>query len=196
MSGKISSETDTLFINASIEMDVGTYSGEIVINSNGGDFIISVTHLISYKIGIFPGVGAADINLTDPFSQVLEVHGNYSGSIGREIYYPNQTEPFEYHKVAWYDAIKATFSARGTAEDMVNDYEVFAIEVEAPYEALTEKLIGIGSSVDEVVNVYGQPTVIEYGTYKYKSIGIHFEYDETTFLVTNIIVYIDNVWID
>lgn len=150
----------------------------------------------TYKIGIFPSVGAADINLTDPFSKVLEVHGNYSGSIGREINYPNQTEPFEYHKVAWYDAIKATFSARGTAEDMVNDYEVFAIEVEAPYEALTEKLIGIGSSVDEVVNAYGQPTVIEYGTYKYKSIGIHFEYDETTFLVTNIIVYIDNVWID
>ena len=195
-SGILATETDTIFVTADIGMEIGNYSDDIIIKYDDKEIKVSVSLEITHKIEIFPGVGAAKINLRDPLSKVIEVYGQYDHAISREIYYPNESEPFELHRVIRYDDIKATFSGRGTPDDLVADYEVFSIEVEAPYDGLTEELIGIGSSTDDVVAAFGQPTVIEYGYYKYKSIGIHFEYDEATSIVISIIVYIDNIWID
>ena len=191
LSGQITNEADTVTITANTELDIGDYSGEISINSNGGTATVNVSLSIETKIGIFPGEGAARMDLGDTYSQLKQVYGNPDNHIVFEIYYPNDGH-YEYWHNLYYYSIKATFVIFGYSSSILDSDSLISITVEYPYDGQTEELIGIGSSLADVVVAYGEPPEIITGYtyyYKYESLGINFYHAENDSIVTKIKVY-------
>ena len=191
VNGQITTESDTVIVTANTDLDIGDYSGEININSNGGTAVVNISLSIEVKIEIFPGIGAAKMNLGDTYSELIQVYGNPDNRMVWEFYYPGDGH-YEYWHILYYNSIKAKFTIFSYSSSMYESDNIISISVEYPYDGLTDKLIGIGSSLNEVAVAYGEPPEINTGYtnyYKYESLGINFYYDEGDTLVTKIEVY-------
>jgi len=204
LSGQLTNETDTVMVTANTGLNIGDYSWEININSNGGTAVVNISLSIEAKIEIFPGIGAAKIKLGDTYgigaakiklgdtySVVEQFYGNPDRHLIFELYDPN-TGSYVYWHYLYYDSIKAVFEIFNHSSSFYESDIIISVKVEYPYDGLTDKLIGIGSSLNDVVVAYGEPPEINTGYtnyYKYQSLGIDFYYDEGDTLVTKIEVY-------
>jgi len=191
LSGQLTNEADTVMVTANTDLDIGDYSGEISINSNGGTAVVNISLSIEAKIEIFPGIGAAKMKLGDTYNELKQVYGNPDNRMIFEFYYPSDRH-YEYWHLLYYYSIKATFVVFSYSSSIYDSDNIITISVEYPYDGLTDKLIGIGSSLNDIVVAYGEPPEINTGYtnyYKYESLGINFYYDESDTLVTEIKVY-------
>ncbi len=186
--GQISTGTDSILITANTDLDIGNYSGKIKIESNGGTAIVDVFLSVEYKIEIYPGVEAAKIKLGETYSKVDEIYGEPDSHLLIEIYYPS-TGVYKYLHFLYYNSVKAVFEIINYTSGFYMDDKIISIQVEYPYDGLTDKLIGIGSSLSDVIAAYGQPPYIntDYDYYKYGSSGISFYYENEH--VTEIEIY-------
>lgn len=186
VSGQLTNEADTVMVTANTDLDIGDYSGEISINSNGGTAVVNILLSIKAKIEIFPGIGAAKMKLGDTYNELEQLYGNPDS----HLYFHYSTgETWHY---LYYNSIKAVFEIFNYSLSFYNNDTIISISVEYPYDGLTDKLIGIGSSLNDIVVAYGEPPEINTGYtnyYKYESLGINFYYDENDTLVTEIKVY-------
>jgi hypothetical protein len=182
----ITTGTDTVIVTLVQGLDVGEYSEVLAITSNGGDANVAVALSIDALIGIFPGVGAAKVEVGDRAQRFLDLYGTpdshllISYSTGERWHY------------LYYESIKVVFELFNYSSAYYADDEVLSIRVEAPYQGVTEERIGIGSALSAVVAAYGQPPeVVESYShyYKYASLGITFYYQEGGTAVTRIRVY-------
>jgi hypothetical protein len=108
---------------------------------------------------IVPGYSMADVNIGDPFSAVLEVHGEpernlRSGGYLYAYYGRTREEGRIDDPASWRMVI--------TLYDNGNDYldaedEVGAVEVSSPYYGLTAGGVGINSTPAEVEEEFGPP---------------------------------------
>lgn len=184
LNGQITTEADSiLFTINTIELDLGEYSDEIIINSNGGNVKVKITLLIEHKIEIFPGIGAAKVELGDTYKRIKEIYGIPDYTL-TAYYFSGYYAHFLYYK-----SVKATFTIKNLSSTVDDLDDVQNIAVQAPYDGMTEKLIGIGSSLDEVISAYGQPALIEDTIYRYKWIGIDFYFNEVNSIINQITVY-------
>jgi len=191
LSGQTTNDADTVRLTANTDLDVGDYSGAISIDSNGGSTTVDVTISIEHKSGILLGVGAAKMSLGDTYSDLMQIHGDPDSRMVWEIYYPNDGH-YEYWHNLYYYSIKAIFVIFSYSSSVGNNDTLISISVEYPYDGLTEELIGIGSSLSNVVAAYDEPPEIVTGYlnyYKYESLGANFYYDEGDTLVIKIKVY-------
>ena len=141
---------------------------------------------IGPKIEIFPGVGAAKMQLGDTYSELKQIYGNPDSRT--DYQFPTGVA---FHRLT-YDSIKAVFEFFNYSLNLYDDDNIEIIQVEYPYDGLTDKLIGIGSLLNDVVVAYGEPPEIitaNANYYRYELLGIDFHYNESDALVIEIHVY-------
>ncbi|MBN1561120.1 PKD domain-containing protein [candidate division KSB1 bacterium] len=139
----------------------GSYSIKLVaIGEKGSDSLVSVLELIDPPVEIFLNIGAARIKLGDPFSKVVNLHGNdftetqHSGvnSYYWLIEYKSKGLAF------WTDIV--------TKEELKLTATITMINVQSPYKGITQESIGIGSSRSDVLaaysGVYEGPNYLHY----------------------------------
>ncbi|MFQ5629878.1 MAG: BACON domain-containing protein, partial [bacterium] len=79
-SGAVTSIPDSVSIRPMAGLSVGDYTGQIDISSNGGQHTVQVTLKVEQVVEIFPGTGAAGLNLNDTYFKLLFIHGAASRS--------------------------------------------------------------------------------------------------------------------
>ena len=165
--GTIVGGKDTIIVSLSQLIQLSENAGKIIINSNGGAAEITVkTELI---INIHAGMGAADIEIGESVSRVKTVHGSN----------------FSTWNMSWYESgflrtlFKMQFTSKGfnfnvfTNSNMLSNSDtVSSVTLYSPFKGVTEKLIGIGSSLINVRAKYGSPDKINNDYYDYSSIGL------------------------
>ena len=89
--------------------------------------------------GIFPGVGAAKINLGDSYAQIKWIHGNPSE---HKYFVSSSGDKYSIYYIRYKDkGITVYFNAEEIAypEGLKNDDACTEVSVEAPYQGETEK---------------------------------------------------------
>ncbi len=184
--------TATLVI-APDETITGTFDATIQVSDGMGgvdseDFSIEVAEPTAE---IIPGVGAANVKLNDSYSELKQIHGSYDSVM--QFKFTNASNGSTYYMyLLTYESIKAKFYIYSSSQGLDNNDKIISIEVQAPYEGVTEENIGIGSSLEDVVDAYGSPTeiVTSYSNYyKYESLNTLFYFDTGETLVTKIRIY-------
>jgi hypothetical protein len=170
---------------------LGSFHAIVQVSDKEGDtnikgFMIEVE--AGPEVSIFPGEGAAEIKLGNPYSLVRKLYGIPDRVYTFQFYDPGD-QSYEYWHFLHYNSIKAIFEIDNNYKGFKDDDVIVSIKVESPYEGVTEELIGIGSSLNDVVDAYGQPSSSSIDYYKYFSRGITFYYEEGDTLVTGIEVY-------
>ncbi len=185
--------TATLVIAPDETISGSFYATVQVSDGEGGTDIDGFTIEVAAapEIGVFPGVGAAKIKLGDTYSVVEDLYGIPDRCLTFQFYDPSE-QTYEYWHYLHYDSIKAIFEIVNIYKGYNENDVILSIKVEYPYEGVTEELIGIGSSLNDVVDAYGEPPGVGTGSinyYEYDFLGIEFYYDEGDTLVTGIQVY-------
>lgn len=175
--GIISNDKDTITVYLSKSINSLENTGEIIIESNGGTIKVNVTTLLVVDIHI--GIGAAGSKIGETVGQIKATQGtNYAVSYW-----------------SWYESgfLKTFFimkySSKGISfyitrypsnSNTLTDNDIIeAISLDSPYKSVTDKFIGIGSKLENVINAYNSPDEINNaGYYDYSSIGLIFFYDE------------------
>jgi hypothetical protein len=127
--------------------------------------------------GVFPGIGAAKVKLGDSFAQIRSVHGEPEVRGG----YQSSLDSTKY------DIYWITYTAKGIKvylKDVayssgLKETDIsLEIVVMSPYNVKTDKGIGIGSSINQLITAYGQPgsitTISNKTWYDYQTLGIDF----------------------
>ena len=165
----------------------GSFNAMIQVSDEDGDtdidgFTIEVE--APPEVSIFPGVGAAGIELGDTYGVVEDLYG-----IPDRAY---RYGTYTYYHFLHYNSIKAIFEIVNTYLSFNENDTIVSIEVEPPYEGATEEFIGIGSSLGDVVDAYGAPSASGTGYinfYAYDFLGVEFYYSAGDSLITGIKVY-------
>lgn len=173
ISGSVTNNADTVITTAHISQPLGNYSGKIIINSNGGTHEIATTLSIRFRIEVFPGMGAAKLTLNETYSEIIQEHG-FSDTFTTVF---DSSGAIVGHIVD-YLAEGLSFFLEGNGLTPEQTDTIKRIILESPYDGVTDKFIGIGSSVTEVQNAYGEPDTINTITnLDGYSIGINFFYN-------------------
>lgn len=166
--GKVYNRPEAVPFSAQLRtLDYGEYECKVVIESNGGSYEINVFLIYEREVEVYPGVGAALIELGDTYTMVQ----NQWGKPDRNWYErPEKTlfiHHFEYFDIGLHMAVKTNSLI------LYGSGTVGFIELLPPYDGMTPELIGIGSSVDSLKAAYGEPTSVDQ-SYWYYDIGITF----------------------
>ncbi len=169
------------------QLEYGQYQDQLTIQSNGGTAKVEVNLVYEREIEVFPGYGAAKIRIGHNYSTIKKTHGTPEilkfEKISRDFYrlraqYTGKGITFKF-------SISSTLVSRPGAKQ--TNY----IYLQAPYDGLTEKMTGIGSSETEVTAAYGDPDeIIEETIYVY-NVGIAFHFGPARDKVTGISIYSD-----
>ncbi len=150
-------------------LDYGDYKDVIQIESNAGSETITTYMSYHREEEVFPGVGAANIELGYAYDRVRKVWGNPDKN-----WYVRPEKTVFFHYFIYVD-LGLEFYVQNNSPVLYGNGPVGYIKVFAPYDGLTvEKQIGIGSSLAELQTAYGEPTSINGNFYNY-DIGITFE---------------------
>ncbi|MBN1481599.1 hypothetical protein EH223_04480 [candidate division KSB1 bacterium] len=162
------------------KIEYGEYTDTVRVESNGGAADIT-TYLIYYREEeVYPGIGAANIELGNSYNRVKQILGNPD----RNWYERPEKTVFIHFFI--YEDLGLLFSVQNNSPVLYGTGPVGYIKVFAPYDGLTiEKRIGINSSLADVLAAYGTPTSIDGNLYNY-DIGITFEIKDD--LVTAMII--------
>lgn len=162
------------------KIEYGEYEDTLRVESNGGAADMT-TYLIYYREEeVYPGIGAANIELGNSYNRVKQILGNPA----RNWYERPEKTVFIHFFI--YEDLGLLFSVQNNSPVLYGTGAVGYIKVFAPYDGLTiEKRIGISSSPADVLAAYGTPTLIE-GNLYYYDIGITFEIEND--LVTAMII--------
>lgn len=129
----------------------GQYQDEVKFVSNGGEHLLKVFLTYEREVEVYPGVGAANVDLGDTYTMVQ----NKLGKPDRNWYERPEKTVFIHHFT--YDDLGVHFSVTTNSMILYGSGKVNYIEVYAPYDGLTPEMIGIGSASGELVQKYGQP---------------------------------------
>jgi len=164
---------DTMLVEARPwGMDYGDYEGLISIASNGGDREVTVDLTFHREIEVFPGIEAARVNIGDLYQEVLDTYGQHDFA-----QYDIETG---IHTIgySWIGLHVFFLSNDLVLYPTVPCYEV---TLEDPYDGLIDHensdtiQIGLGSTRDEIVAVFGEPDSQNNGEEIY-DVGIAFTY--------------------
>lgn len=150
-------------------LDYGDYKELVKIESSAGS--VDITTYMSYhrEEEVYPGVGAANIELGYAYDRVRKILGNPDRN-----WYIRPEKAVFYHYFTYMD-LGLEFFVQNDSPILFGSGQVGYIKVFAPYDGLTlEKQIGIGSTLAELQAAYGDPTSITDNQYYY-DIGITFE---------------------
>jgi hypothetical protein len=162
----------------------GDFNEIVPIESNGGNSSIQVYLSYHREIEVFPGQGAAGINIGDTFGHLKVLYGNPIDNIeeiGEDVILHHLMYP---ERGLTFDLITEGHSI------ILNEDVIQSIIVESPYDGITDKNIGIGSSIAEVETAYGAPDENNAGERFYKyNIGITFTYNAASKLVNKMTIF-------
>ncbi len=166
--GKVYTRPENVPFRAQLRsLNYGEYSDKIIIESNGGSKEINVFLIYEREVEVYPGIGAALIELGDSYTMVQ----NQWGKPDRNWYErPEKTlfiHHFEYFEIGLHMAVKTNSLI------LYGSGKVGYIELMPPYDGMTPELIGIGSSVNDLKAAYGEPTSVSGSQWYYDS-GITF----------------------
>jgi hypothetical protein len=178
--GRVAGTPDTLSVNAVIEsLEYRNYTDKILIESNGGNAEVVVDLFFERETEIFPGVGAAGIELGNSYGRLLEVHGSPLKAIMEQ---PSKDELLNY----------LLYPDKGLTFEFLTDHMLITtdscdrITMESPYSGITERQIGVGSLLAQVVAAYGPPRTISAADSAYVYDGITFQYNADSSFVEKI----------
>jgi hypothetical protein len=178
--GRVADVPDTLTVNAMIEaLEFKNYTDKILIESNGGNAEVVVDLFFERETEIFPGVGAARIEIGNSYGTLLSVHGSPLKAI---IEQPSKNELRNY----------ILYPAKGLTFEFLTDHMLIGtdacdrITVESPYSGITDRQIGVGSLLSQVVAAYGAPKAVSTADSTYRYDGISFQYSPDSSYVKKI----------
>jgi|GEM_PF-3723889 len=152
-------------------VDYGEYNSNVLVKSNGGDEDLECYLSYQREVEVFPGEGAGGVYLGDTVLMVKKVYGepNKSG-------YERPTKTHFIHWMKYNRGIIFMFDASSPV--LWDNVDVTAIQMIRPFDGLTPKKIGLGSSFDDVKEAYGEADSHESETgYYVYDIGIKFKFD-------------------
>jgi hypothetical protein len=132
-------------------LNYGSYEENVQIVSNGGEQSIKVYLTYEREVEVYPGIGAANIDLGDTYTMVQ----NKLGKPDKNWYERPEKTVFIHHFT--YDDFGLHFSVTTNSMILYGSGKVSYIEVYAPYDGMTPELIGVGSSTADLLAAYGQP---------------------------------------
>jgi hypothetical protein len=178
--GRVAGVPDTLSVNALIgSLEYRNYTDKILIESNGGNAEVVVDLFFEREIEVFPGVGAARFEIGNSYSLLLEAHGSPLKAIMEQpsknelryfIMYPNKGLTFEFL----------------TDHMLIGTDPCGRITMESPYSGITDRQIGVGSLLAQVVAAYGPPKSVSTADSTYTYDGISFQYNADSSFVKKI----------
>jgi len=178
--GRVADVPDSLTVEARIEsLEYRNYTDKILIESNGGNAEIVVDLFFERETEIFPGVGAARIEIGNSYSLLLEVHGTPLKAIMEQ---PSKDELRYY----------ILYPGKGLTFEFLTDHMLIGtdtcdrITMESPYSGITDRQIGVGSLLSQVVAAYGSPKIISTADSTYRYEGISFQYSPDSSYVKKI----------
>ncbi len=180
--GKIRPGSDQIFFWATTEnLEYGYYDDNLVIESNVGSHKISCFFLYRREVEVYPGVGAALMEIGNTVSMLREQWGDPSSN-GYDR--PEKTVFLHW---LYYSNLGVKFWFPATQPTLWNNVDMDKIEMVPPYDGLTPDEIGIGSTFKDVKQAYGEPDSFdsEENVHVY-DIGIKFEIKDN--LVSRMIV--------
>ncbi|MBN1997681.1 hypothetical protein JW935_09025 [candidate division KSB1 bacterium] len=169
------------------QLNYGIYQDEITFQSNGGFATVQVNLVFEREIEVFPGMGAAKIDIGRNYGTIKKVHG------APEILQFDKISKDYYRLRAQYvdKGLTFKFAISSTLVSKPDSKQTNYIYLQAPYDGLTEQMIGIGSSLTDVTNAYGEPQeIIDETIYVYTS-GVAFHFDSVLETVEGISIFAD-----
>ena len=168
--GRVTEDPDTLSVRARMEgLDFRNYTDKIRFESNGGSAEVVVDLYFEREIEIFPGVGAAKIEIGNSYTTLLGVHGPPLKT------FFEQPSKNELHYYVLYPAKGITFEFL-TDHMLIGSDPCSRITMENPYSGITDRQIGVGSLLSQVVSAYGPPKSVSTADSTYNYDGIAFRY--------------------
>lgn len=149
-------------------LDYGYYESKIKLESNGGSAEIAVYFSYEREVEVYPGVGAAYVELGESYSAVQKQWGKPDKN-----WYDRPEHTLFIHHFT-YDQIGLHFAVKTNSLILYGSGKVGYIEVFPPYDGMTEELLGIGSTTNELKAAKGEPTAIN---------GKQWSYDGIIFLI-------------
>ena len=177
--GNTSSERDPIHIFS----ETGRYTIQLAAGNNEQEDIAEKTIEVVLPVNIFPGEGAGNISLGEIWGSIKDME-QYDFTeygpliVGNDIFHPVEEE-----------TKGITFYLHGSNILKTDSDPVVLIALENPFQGITGKGIGIGSTLDEVRNAYGNEDEQNGNSYDYKSIGINFQINTGTSKVEGISIY-------
>ena len=170
--------------------EAGTFEVQLIsMNADGSDTATrQVEVLQAFEVTIFEGTGIEGANISDPWSAVN------SSFTTDTVYYIDYLSDFDvyYHEVFYYTE-GAGFIFYSDTTFIQDTLELAFIFLLSPYQGATTKQIAIGSSMQKVVQQYGEPEnlIEEEGLigYWYDSRGVDFYSLDGSGMVDEIDVY-------
>ena len=162
----------------------GDFNEVVTVESNGGNAEILVYLSYHRVVEVFPGQGAASMNIGDTFGQLKALYGNPIDDIEQ------LSEDVILHNLMYPDR-GLTFEIITEGHSIIlNEDIIQRIIVESPYDGITDKSIGIGSSIAEVETAYGVPDENNAAARFYLyNIGIIFTYNSASRLVNKMTIF-------
>jgi hypothetical protein len=168
--GRVTDAPDTLSVNARIEgLEFRNYTDKIRFESNGGSAEVVVDLFFEREIEIFPGVGAARIEIGNTYGALIDTHGFPLKAVFE------QHSRDELHYFLLYPNKGLTFELL-TDHMLIETDLIDRITVSSPYSGITDRQIGVGSLLSQVVSAYGPPKSISTADSTYNYDGITFQY--------------------
>ncbi len=156
----------------------GNYVVNLVAIGSGGSDSASDTINVEadYDVTIYEGEGIENVDLYDTWAEIQSV---YPSTDTLHYVYDDYLEDYGiyYHVIYFYnEGIQFDFLTYG--QEVSSTDEVYYIWVLEPFVGATKKGISIGSDIDDVFDVYGDPESTKEGSsytaYWYDSKGIDF----------------------
>ncbi|NQT26563.1 hypothetical protein HQ585_14510 [candidate division KSB1 bacterium] len=168
-------EPDTLHVEARPwGMDYGDYTGVILIESNGGNVDVTVSLSFQREVEVFSGEEAAHVMIGDIYQEVLDHYGQHD----LRSYTINDSLEAGIHMIGYsWIGLKVFFPSRQLV--LYPNVPCDQVTLEVPYDGLIDNVgdveIGLGSTRDEIVAVFGEPDSVD-GDEEVYDTGIAFTY--------------------
>ena len=165
----------------------GTYSDVLVFAFDERQISIGVTLIVSSstEIDVFPGTGAGGIVFGEPYSKVNNLYGTnftHQIAISPEIGFVH----FLRYKEQGIEFILVTSDGV-----LKNHIPVQLIEISDPYSGITDRGVGVGSTIQTLLDEYGQPDAIDrqFRRYEYDRLGMRPKYDVSEISIESILLH-------
>ena len=173
--GTVKGQPDFITLTALLsKISYGDHDGVITIESNGGTGTINVDLLYEREVEVFPGRGAAQVELSDVYLKIVKIHGQPD----KDSFEPLPKKEFQYVIEYTDKGLLFKFVKTSTLVSNASFRKTNYIHVSRPYDGLTDKNVGIGNTRTEIIAAYGEPdeTDLDNRIDTYLS-GISFYYD-------------------